>query len=64
MSSEFESREGPQNKVMKLTRLAPTPGRMRQGAAAWPRRRGSAATACSLSPVLGCDIRETAHESG
>jgi hypothetical protein len=38
----------PPNKAMKLTRLAAAPGRMRQGAAAWPRRRGSAATASQL----------------
>src|SRR5512135_417217 len=38
---------------MKLTRLAAAPGRMRQGAAAWPRGLGSGATASrSLSPVF------------
>src|SRR5512147_1203405 len=51
---------------MKLTRLAAAPGRMRQGAAAWPRRRGSAATAsqliagvgqtCSLGEALGLGV--------
>jgi hypothetical protein len=36
------------NKAMKLTRLAAAPGRMRQGAAAWPRWQGAAATASQL----------------
>src|SRR5512143_3585342 len=38
----------PHNKAMKLTRLAAAPGRMRQGAAAWPRRQGAGVTASQL----------------
>ena len=38
----------PPNKAMKLTRLAAAPGRMRQGAAAWPRGLGTGATASQL----------------
>src|SRR5512135_2780819 len=45
---------------MKLTRLAAAPGRMRQGAAAWPRRRGCAATASQL--IAG--VRQTREGEG
>jgi hypothetical protein len=38
----------PQNKRMKLTRLAAAPGTPTQGAAAWPRRLGTGATASQL----------------
>src|SRR5512138_1286482 len=44
----IEQKGRPPNKAMKLTRLAAAPGRMRQGAAAWPRGRGTGATASQL----------------
>ena len=44
---------------MKLTRLAAAPGRMRQGAAAWPRRRGGAATASQL--IAGVRLTTVVH---
>jgi len=39
----------PPNKAFKLTKLAAAPGSARQGAAAWPRRRETGATASQLN---------------
>ena len=38
----------PQNKAMKLTRLTAAPETPTQGAAVWPRGRGTGATASQL----------------
>jgi hypothetical protein len=46
--TRFRHEAMPPNKAMKLTRLAAAPGRMRQGAAAWPRWRGTGSTASQL----------------
>lgn len=47
----------PPNKAMKLTRLAAAPGRMRQGAAAWARRPGTAPTASQLIAGVSMNMR-------